>query len=101
MALPRILRTVEATAGLLSAGVLLSGVVLAVLAAVAPALIGGSGLSATDGPRLDRILVPLIVGGAGESMRLFRPRWNTPVRAVAAVAVVVASLLALWWGWWR
>ena len=101
MPLPRYLRTTEATAGLLSAGVLLSGVVLAVLAFVAPVLISGSGLTATDGPRLDRILVPLIVGGVGEGVRFVRGRWEPRGRLVVAVGLILACLVALWWGWWR
>lgn len=97
----RWLRTTEATAGLLSAGVLLSGVVLAVLALAAPALISGSGLSASEGPRLDRILVPLIVGAAGEATRLWRPRCSVRLRMAMAGLTILLVLLALWWGWWR
>lgn len=88
-------------AGLLSAGVLATGVLLAVLEIAAPVLIAGSGPTATQGPRWDRVLVPLVVGLAGEAARRFRRRFGAPVRLVTSAAVVVLCLVALWWGWWR
>ncbi|QNK80117.1 hypothetical protein [Nakamurella sp. PAMC28650] len=97
----RRVRVLEATAGLLSAGVLVIGVLLAVLALVAPALISGSGLAVTQGPRWDRILVPLFVGLAGELARRYRHRVEPRVRPLSAVVVVLVCLGALWWGWWR
>ncbi len=88
-------------AGLLCAGVLFTGVLLAVLEIAAPALFPGSGLTATAGPRWDRVLVPLFVGLTGEVARWFRHRFVPPLRRLLAAAVVLACLVALWWGWWR
>ncbi len=97
----RSVRVLEVIAGLLSAGVLATGVLLAVLEAAAPAVLTGSGQSATEGPRWDRVLVPLLVGGGGELARRLRPRFGHRVRPAVAAAVVVLCLAALWWGWWR
>lgn len=95
------IRALEAVGGLLSAGVLVTAVLLAVLEVAAPAFMTGSGLTVAAGPRWDRILVPLIVGVAGELARRYRhhiaPRW----RAALAVMVVLLCVAALWWGWWR
>lgn len=82
-------------AGLLSAGVLVSGVVLAVLLVAAPALNDGTG------PRVDRVLVALLAGGLGEVAHLRRERLAPRVRPVVAGLVTVVALVALWWGWWR
>lgn len=71
------------------------GVVLAVLRVAAPALNDGTG------PRLDRVLVPLVVGVLGEVVRLRRGRLPARARAWVAGLVIVVVLGALWWGWWR
>ncbi len=97
----RALRVIEGLAALLAAGVLVTGVLLAVLDLAAPALIAGSGLSSAQGPRPDRILVPLIVGGLGEAARHHRGRLDPRWRVTVAVGVVIICLAALWWGWWR
>lgn len=93
-------RALEASAGLLSAGVLVTGVLLAILKWLAPAFLSGSGLSATDGPRWDRILAPLIIGVAGELSRRLRRGHGTRVRLATAAITVLLCLAALWWGWW-
>lgn len=98
---PRYTGTLETSAGLLTAGVLVTGVVLAVLELAAPALVSGAGLSAAQGPRWDRILVPLLVGIAGECARRFRHGFRPLLRPAVAAAVLLLCLVALWWGWWR
>jgi hypothetical protein len=79
----------------LSAGVLVVGVLLAVLLVAAPALNDGTG------PRLDRVLVPLVVGVVGEIAHLRRDRLPLRARGAVAALVIVVVLGALWWGWWR
>ena len=91
----RSVRVVEAVAALLSAGVLVVGVVLAVLLVAVPALDDGTG------PRLDRVLVALLAGGLGELAHWRRERFPVRARVAVAAAVSVAVLVALWWGWWR
>lgn len=71
------------------------GVLLALLLVAAPALNDGTG------PRVDRVLVPLLVGVAGEIARLRRDRLPAQARGWVAALVIVAVLGALWWGWWR
>ena len=97
----RPLRVTEAVASLLSAGLLMIGLAVAVLVFAAPSLIHGAGLSATDGPRIDRVLVQLGVGALGEVVHWQRGRLPMTIRPVVAVVVVAAVLAALWWGWWR
>lgn len=80
---------------MLSAGLLVVGVVLAVLVVAAPALNDGSG------PRLDRVIVALLAGGLGELAHLRRHRLPDRARAVVGAVVILVVLLALWWGWWR
>jgi hypothetical protein len=98
---PRGLRLLEATAGLLSAGLLVLGVALAVLRFAAPTFVHDPGLSTADGPATGRIVVQLAVGALGELLRLTRTRLPIPSRAVAAVAVIIGVFAALWWSWWR
>lgn len=86
---------------MLSAGLLALGAALLVLRFAAPALIAGTGLAQTDGPRWARILVPLAVGLLGELRHRWRERWPARLRLPMAALVVLAGLLALWWGWWR
>ncbi len=95
------LRVTEALAALLSAGVVVAGVVLALLMVVAPWLIHGTGLSTTDGPKPDRVLVQVGVGALGEWAHWKRSRLALRFRPAVAIAVVAAVLAALWWGWWR
>lgn len=91
----RSVRILDAVAALLSAGVLVIGVVLAVLLVAAPALNDGTG------PRLDRVLVALAAGILGELAHLRRERLPSPARPAVAAGVIVVVLAALWWGWWR
>ena len=98
---PRAVRILEATAGLLSAGLLVLGVALAVLRFAAPAFVHDPGLSTADGPAIGRIVVQLVVGVLGELLHLTRARLPMPGRAVAAAVVIIGVLAALWWSWWR
>jgi hypothetical protein len=91
----------EMVAGLLSAGLLVTGVLLAVLEIAAPALFPGSGLTVTEGPRWDRVLVPVGVGIAGEVARCWRHRIGGGLRPGLAATCILLCLVALWWGWWR
>lgn len=91
----RPVRFVEAVAALLSAGLLVVGVVLAVLLVAAPALNGGTG------PRWDRVLVAVVVGVIGEVLHRRRDRLPGRARPAVAAGVIVLMLAALWWGWWR
>jgi hypothetical protein len=91
----RSVRILETVAALLSAGVLVVGVVLAALLVAAPALNDGTG------PRIDRVLVALLAGGLGEVAHWRRGRLPVRARAAVAAAVSVVVLVALWWGWWR
>ena len=99
--LPRGVRMLEAIAGLLSAGLLVFGVVLAVLRFAVPTFVHDPGLSTAKGPETGRIVVPLAVGALGELLHLTRARMRAPSRAVAAVVVIVGVLAALWLTWWR
>ncbi len=94
-------RVLEAVAALLSAGVLVIGVALAVLTVAAPALVHGSGLSAASGPQPGRVVVPLVGGLLGELAHVWRSRLPDRIRWAAALLVIVAELVVLWWGWWR
>ena len=85
----------QAVAALLSAGLLVIGVVLAVLLVVAPALNHGTG------PRLDRVIVAVVAGALGEVAHLRRERLPERARAAVATAVIIVVLLALWWDWWH
>jgi hypothetical protein len=96
-----LLRALEGLAALLTAGVLVLGVALGVLKVAAPAFIDGSGLSAAGGPRLDRILVPVVVGVVGELLHANRARLPARVRPAVAAGVILVVMAALWWGWWR
>lgn len=91
----RSVRILEAVAALLSAGVLVVGVVLAVLLVGAPALNDGTG------PRVDRVAVALLAGVLGELAHLRRQRLPARARAGVAGLVILVVLGALWWGWWR
>lgn len=91
----RSVRILEAVAALLSAGVLVVGVALAVLLVAAPALNDGTG------PRLDRVIVALVAGVLGEVAHLRRERLPVRARPWIAGLVIVVALGALWWGWWR
>ncbi len=95
------MRVLETTAGLLSAGALVLGLVLVVLKCAAPALVGGSGLSAATGPETGRVVVQLAAGLLGEVCHWNRARFPGRARPVVAVAVIVGELGALWFCWWR
>ncbi|MET3803478.1 hypothetical protein ABIB25_000462 [Nakamurella sp. UYEF19] len=111
MRLPPAVRILEVLAALLSAGLVVLGLALAVLVVAAPALVSGTGVAGaggpagnllvTDGPRLDRVLVQLIVGVLGEFLHLKRSRLPERSRPAVAVVVILVSFAALWWGWWR
>ncbi len=99
--LPRSVRALEATAGLLSAGALVLGFVLLALRFAAPALVHGTGLSAAAGPETGRIVVQSAAGLLGEVLHWNRARLRPSVRPLIAVAIIVGEFAALWWCWWR
>lgn len=97
----RAVRFLTATAGLLSAGVLLLGIAMLVMKFVVPAMRSGTGLDESYGPGTGQIIAQLLVGAAGESTRLLRRRSvGAGVRGAAAVAVILGVLVVLWWSWW-
>jgi len=97
---PHGLRGLEATAGVLSAGVLLLGIGLVVAQLIAPR-VGGTGLDAADGPGWDRALAALGVGAGGEVLGAMRRRLPVAARATVAIVVLVAIGALLWFTWWR
>jgi predicted secreted protein len=96
----RLLRAAEATAGLLSGGLLVLGLALLVLQFVAPDLVPGTGFSAPAGPGWGRIAAHLAVGAVGEGVVAARCRLPRPVRGALATAVIAAVLAVLWFCWW-
>ncbi len=94
------LRLLDALTGLLAAGVLVVGVVLLLAALIAPAALAAAGLGPAAGPGWDRVLAHLTVGVAGELVVRLRGRWSGSVRVLADLAVLVAAVAVLWWGWW-
>ncbi|MGI8590628.1 MAG: hypothetical protein ACR2M5_06505 [Nakamurella sp.] len=98
---PRPVRMLEGVGALLSAGVLVLGVLLAALAVLGPVLVKGTGLSTASGPRLDRVLIPIGMGLLGEILHVTRHRRRLTTRILAAAGTVLAALAALWWGWWQ
>ncbi len=98
---PRATRTLETTAGLLSAGALVLGMVLVVARFAAPVLINGSGVSATRGPATARIVVQFTAGLVGELLHWNRARLPGSIRAPIAFTLIAVQLAALWWCWWR
>ena len=95
----RWVRFLDALAGLLSAGVLVVGIVLLLAAVIAPSAVAAAGLGVADGPGWDRVIAHLAVGAAGEVVVLLRRRWPTVVRGLADAVVVLAALMVIWWAW--
>ena len=91
----------DGIAGLFSAGTLVVGVVLLLMALAAPTLLERAGLGEADGPGWSRVLAQLLVGAAGEVVVRLRGRWPTGPRVGADLAVIVGCLAVVWWVWWR
>jgi len=96
----RWVRILDGLAGLLAAGVLLFGGLLLLAAVLAPALPSAVDLGSAAGPGWDRVVAHLAVGVVGEAVVRFRGRWSTTARAGADLAVVLAAVVVIWWGWW-
>lgn len=94
------LRVLDGLAGLLAAGVLVVGVLLLLAALIAPSVLAAADLGSADGPGWDRVAAHLAVGGAGEAVVRLRRRWPVTVRMAADLAVVVAAVAVIGWGWW-
>lgn len=92
----RVLRAVEACAGLLGGGLALAGVVLLLLQLLAPAVIDDA-----VGPGWGVVAAHLLVGAAAESARALRRRLPVPARALVAGVTVLAVLAVLLLCWWR
>jgi hypothetical protein len=86
-------------AGLLSAGILLFGVLLLLAAVIAPTALPAAGLGIASGPGWSSVAVHLAVGVTGELVVLRRRGWPPAVRAGADLVVIAAALLVLWWAW--
>ena len=97
---PAGLRALEVVSGLLSAGVLVLGLVLLVSQLGARHLLSGTGLAAATGPGWWRVAVHLVVGAAGEVGMLLRRSAAPAVRAVVASVTVVAVVVVLGAAWW-
>jgi hypothetical protein len=95
----RWVRFLDALAGLLSAGVLVVGIILLLASLIAPSAVAAAGLGVADGPGWDRVIAHLVVGAAGELVVLLRRRWPTFFGAMADVVVIVAALPVIWWAW--
>jgi hypothetical protein len=93
------IRTLDALAGLLSAGILLVGVLLLLAAVIAPTALPAAGLGIASGPGWSSVAVHLAVGVTGELVVLRRRGWPPAVRAGADLVVIAAALLVLWWAW--
>lgn len=94
-------RILDAVAGLFSAGTLVIGVVLLVMAAVAPTVLERASLGEADGPGWSRVLAQLVVGAIGELVVRLRHRWPPGPRAAADLAVIVGCVAVIGWVWWR
>ena len=94
-------RILDVVAGLFSAGTLVVGVLLLVMALAAPTVLERAGLGEADGPGWSRVLAQLLVGAAGELVVRVRPRWPDGLRAAADLAVIAGCLTVIWWVWWR
>ena len=91
----------DAVAGLFSAGTVVVGAVLLVMALAAPTVLERAGLGQADGPGWSRVSSLLRVGGIGELVVRLRHRWPPGSRAAADVAVIVGCVAVIWWAWWR
>ncbi len=97
---PRWLRALDGAAGLLSAGVLVLGVVLLVAQLAAPILWDGAELGSATGPGWASVAAHVGVGAVGELIVLLRRGWPVPVRAAADLTVVAAALAVMVLLWW-
>ncbi len=93
-------RLVDGLAGLLSAGLLVIGIVLLLAAMFAPAVLSAAGLGDAAGPNWVSVLAHLGFGTAGELVVLLRGRWPVPVRAGADLVVIVVIVGVIWLTWW-
>lgn len=94
-----VMRTLDVLAGLLSAGILLFGVLLLLAAVISPAALPGTGLGIATGPGWSSVSLHLATGVIGELVVLRRRGWPPAVRAGADLVVIAAALLVLWWTW--
>jgi hypothetical protein len=92
-------RVLDLLAGLLAAGILLLGLLLLLAAILAPAVLAAAGLGQAQGPGWISVLSHLAVGGLGELVVRRRSRWPATARWLADLAVIVAALAVIWWGW--
>lgn len=92
----RVLRAVEASAGLLGGGLALGGIVLLLVQLLGPVVIDEA-----VGPGWGVVAAHLLIGAAAESARSVRRRLSVPVRALVATLTVLAVLTVLLLSWWR
>ena len=91
----------DVVAGLFSAGTVVVGLVLLMMAATAPTVLDRAGLGAADGPGWSRVFAQLLVGAVGELVVRLGRRWPPGARVAADLAVIVGCLTVIWWVWWR
>ncbi len=95
-----LVRVLDVVVGLLSAGLLVVGVLLVPAQFLAPPLLSMAGWGQATGPGWARIGAHLVVGVAGEVVVRFRGRLGRPARAAADLAVVAAAVGTIAWAWW-
>ncbi len=95
-----LVRVLDTIAGLLSAGVLVLGILLLIAQLIAPLALSLAGWGDANGPGWWQVVTQLVVGGAGEVVVRMRHGWAGPVRAAADVTVIMAIVLVLAWAWW-
>jgi hypothetical protein len=101
-ALPgRRLRFLDGLAGLVAAGMLVLGVLLAVAALTAPAVLSRVGLGPATGPGWVAVALHLLVGGTGEVVIRLRRNWGPRARLAADLSVILVAMVVIWWAWWR
>lgn len=94
-------RTLEAISGALSAGMIIVGLGLLIGQLFPNSFAPGTGLGAASGPGWARVILHILVGAAGELVRLAR-RWSQPlVRGLLAGGVIFAVIVVCWVVWWQ
>lgn len=91
-------RVLDTLAGLLSAGLLVLGVLLLLTQLIAPLSAAGWGQAA--GPGWPSVLAHLSVGVVGELVVRLRGRLPRALRVTADGAVVFSAGFVVAWAWW-
>ena len=95
-----LVRGLDLLAGLLSAGLLVVGVVLLLAQLLAPSALSLAGWGQATGPGWARVAAHLVVGVGGELVVRLRARLFPAARATADTVVVVAGVVVVARTWW-